>query len=160
MNALVVVESMYGNTSKVAEAIGASLDAPVIAAADLTDDKLEGVDLVLVGAPTHAFGLPRPSTRRDAMERVGRPDDAPEIGLRERLEELHPHQGMRAAAFSTRMDVRFLPKRSADLVIAKMLKARGFDVVAKEAFLVDDSEGPLHEGELERAMVWALNTAA
>jgi hypothetical protein len=160
MKALVVVESMYGNTAKVAEAIGRQMDAPVIAADELTDGRLEGVDLLVVGAPTHAFGLPKASTRRQAMEAVKRPAAGTEVGLRERLEALHPHPGMRAAAFSTRMDVRFLPKRSADRVIAKMLKHLGFDVVAKEAFVVDGSEGPLHEGELERAMDWAAPVAA
>jgi hypothetical protein len=159
MNALVVVESMYGNTAKIAEAIGTQIGAEVVGPAELTDERLEGIDLLVVGAPTHAFGLPRASTRRDAMQKTGRPVEGTDDGLRERLEALHDHRGLRTAAFSTRIEVRGLPSRSADKVIAKMLRKRGFEVVAKEAFLVDGSEGPIHEGEIERAKAWVAEAA-
>ncbi len=75
MTALVVYESMYGSTKAIAEAIGEGL-APVgpvrvleisaLAAAPGGRTISPQIDLLVVGAPTHAFGLSRPNTRQDA----------------------------------------------------------------------------------------------
>ena len=72
---LVVYESAWGNTRQIAEAIGDGFGAgatstvvPVASAPPL--DQVHA-DLLVVGAPTHAFGLSRPGTREDAHERGG-----------------------------------------------------------------------------------------
>ncbi|HLM17565.1 MAG TPA: flavodoxin family protein, partial [Acidimicrobiia bacterium] len=66
-HAMVVYESMFGNTRAVAEAIADSLarhfDRVDVLEADVAPLTLDGVSLVVVGAPTHAFGMSRPSTR-------------------------------------------------------------------------------------------------
>ena len=67
---------------------------------------------------------------------------------------------MRAAAFDTRIGWPKLVSGSAARGIAKRLDHRGFDVVGEESFVVDDSAGPLHEGELDRARAWARSLAA
>ncbi len=68
MKALVVYESMFGNTRTVAEAIGhglsRSLEVTVIRASEADSSVLNGKSFVVVGGPTHAWGMPRPSTRR------------------------------------------------------------------------------------------------
>ena len=72
MRALVVHESMFGNTETVARAVadglstvaGIEVDRAAVhsASTDLAD-----VDLVVVGGPTHAFSMSRESTRADAV---------------------------------------------------------------------------------------------
>ena len=44
--------------------------------------------------------------------------------------------------------------------IARRLRHHGYEVIATASFLVADSEGPLEEGELNRARSWAAALAA
>jgi hypothetical protein len=160
MRAIVVYESLFGNTRAVAEAIGEGLQSqlsvevvPVAAVPKVGED----VDLVVVGGPTHAFGLSRESTRRDAAQRGGHyPDGA--VGLREWLAALDG-RGRRAAAFDTRVDHPRLPGTAGSRA-RKLLRAGGFDVVAPpEHFLVRGTSGPLVDGELRRASDWGRSLA-
>jgi hypothetical protein len=160
MRALVVHESLFGNTQAVADAVGEGLRSqlsvevvPVTAAPPVGDD----VDLLVVGGPTHAFGLSRESTRRDAVQRGGHyPDGA--AGLREWLATLDG-RGQRAAVFDTRVDHPRLPGTAGSRA-RKVLRARGFDVVAgPEHFLVRGTSGPLVDGELGRATDWGRSLA-
>ena len=77
MRAVVVYESMYGNTHLVADAIGAGLstvcDVSVVPVAQADPAVLAGADLVVIGGPTHAHGMSRPSTRKAAVEAAGKP---------------------------------------------------------------------------------------
>ena len=74
MKAVVVYESMYGNTHLIAEEIGNGLranpnaDVAVVPVDGASMELLEGVDLVVVGGPTHAHGMSRTSTRKAAVE--------------------------------------------------------------------------------------------
>lgn len=89
---LVIHEAMCGNTKAIARAIGGGLSggrsvdvlevaaAPAALAADVT--------LVVVGGPTHAFGMGRPSTRADAAKQADRPVISADVGVREWLERL------------------------------------------------------------------------
>jgi flavodoxin len=87
MAAVVVYESMFGNTQTVAEAIAEGLSTTMrvelheVGAAPAAMER--DVDLLVVGAPTHAFGLSRLSTRASAAEQAERPLVSPGIGLRE-----------------------------------------------------------------------------
>jgi hypothetical protein len=75
-------------------------------------------------------------------------------GLRKWLAE-RSGDGMRAAAFDTRMDRSAVVTGAAARGIARRLRRRGYEVLAEpESFLVEDSEGPLAEGELDRARAW------
>ena len=77
MRALVIYESMYGNTHQIAEAIGEGLDlsdgVKVLPLADVTQSMLEQADLIVVGGPTHAHGMSRESTRKAAVDAAGKP---------------------------------------------------------------------------------------
>ena len=92
MRALVVFESMFGNTEVIARAIAEGL------AADATVEVVEvgsapptippGVDLLVVGGPTHAHGLSKPETRADSARRAGDRQISRGTGIREWLETL------------------------------------------------------------------------
>src|SRR3712207_3815583 len=108
MHALVVYESMFGNTRDVARAVAEGV-APLMDVALLEVDDAPhrigaDVGLVVVGAPTHAFSLSRPGTRQDAGRQAGGPTVSSGIGVREWLDGLEPvPAGLRAATFDTRV---------------------------------------------------------
>jgi flavodoxin len=89
MRALVIYESMFGNTETIAQAIAEGLatrmqvDVVEVGAAPGAID--EGHDLLVVGGPTHAFGMTRPSTRQDAQQKAGHSVISAQSGLREWL---------------------------------------------------------------------------
>src|SRR3954451_1245333 len=164
MKALIVYESMFGNTEKVARAVAAGLadgmevevDEVSAAPAQVTDL----VDLIVVGGPTHAFSLSRPSTRADAVTK-GATQGERDIGIREWLTGLNgrPHSEL-VAAFDTRVDrVRRLPGSAAHKA-AKLARHRGFQIADVESFYVSDIDGPLLPGELERATAWGRDLAS
>ena len=163
--ALVVVESMFGNTAAVAAALAQGLaeemDVEVVPAASAAPLE-EEVDLVVVGAPTHAFSLSRPITRADAARQGAAPERA-RIGMREWLESAY-HAGLsdlHVAVFDTRITkVRRLPA-AAGPKAARLAKHRHFEPIGKPvAFLVEDMKGPLLDGELERAETWGRMLSA
>jgi hypothetical protein len=155
-HALVVYESMFGNTALIAEAIGeglrdhfATVDVVnVTSAPDAVDD----VDLLVVGAPTHAFGMPRPKTR-DAARQSGASEVA-DRGVREWLQTLpRPAHPIAAAAFDTHTQAHV--PGSARHPIDRRLRRRGFRTTAPISFTVTDTPGPLADGELDAARGWA-----
>jgi flavodoxin len=160
MRALVVYESMFGNSGKVARAIAdglraARVDVELVNAADAAAPYGDLVELLVVGGPTHAFSMTRHNTRDDAV-RQGGSAGAAGSGIREWIEHLHkgPHSEM-VATFDTRVDkVRHLPGSAAKSA-AKALRKVGYrTLVASESFYVDDVAGPLLDGEEERARAW------
>jgi hypothetical protein len=168
MRILVVFESMFGATEEVAEAIGKGLAvaAPVeVVNVDDAPTDLTGVDLLVVGGPTHVHGMSRPATRKSAAEQVDRPTRS-ETGVREWLDSLGPvPQGLPVAAFDTRIDKSRLLTGAASLGIAKRLRRLGCPTAAPaESFFVGTTPadaGP-NPGELDRAEAWgaALGAAA
>ena len=167
MKAVVVYESMYGNTHAVADAIGRGLAASgevvVVPVAQAAPALVEGADLVVVGGPTHAHGMSRPSTRKAAVDQAkDNPIDpaASGAGVREWLETV-PAIAASAAAFDTRagMAPAFLTGR-ASKGIARQLHQHGLGQVAEpESFLVD-KDNHLEPGEEERAEQWGARLAA
>lgn len=168
MKAIVVFESMYGNTHRVAEAIGQGLagagDVVVLAVADAGPAVVAGADLIVVGGPTHAHGMSRASTRKAAVDHA-KVDDAIDPsatgpGVREWLQSI-PSMSAAAAAFDTRAGVApALLTGRASKGIAKQLHQRGFGQVAEpESFLVDKTNH-LQPGEEERAREWGTRLAA
>jgi hypothetical protein len=118
------------------------------------------VDLIVLGGPTHAFSLSRPSTRADAV-RQGAPADREALGLREWLAGLHkgPHSEL-VATFDTRAErVRHLPGSAAKKA-SKLAHALGYTPIAHESFYVADVAGPLLPGEQDRAQHWGQSLAA
>jgi hypothetical protein len=109
MNAVVVFESMYGNTQRIAEAIAEGLGPPgdvrVVEVGEAGAATLDGADLLVAGGPTHAHGLSRAGTRAGAADRTGDRLVSRGAGLREWLAALPRGAAPRhAAAFDTRFD--------------------------------------------------------
>jgi hypothetical protein len=165
MRALVVYESMFGNTQAVAEAVGAglatSMTADVVEVGTAPGTLPDDIALLVVGAPTHAFSLSRESTRRDAGSRTGQPLVSTGIGVRDWLTELgRAPSGVVAAAFDTKVNKPWLPG-SAARTAQKLLRRSRFRIAADaENFLVADMAGPLVDGELDRARRWGERLAA
>lgn len=163
MRALVVFESVFGNTKYIAESIvegfGPGVAATIVEAKQSEALPQDDIDLVVVGAPTHAFGLPRPGTRKGALQQA--PDKAViGDGVREWLDKLPAASpGILAATFDTRVvKPRWLPG-SAARKAASRLRRLGYQVLATESFFVVGTQGPLSDGELERARMWAARLA-
>ena len=166
MKTLVIYESMYGNTHAVADALADVLGPdvgvrPVHEAGSVPGD----VDLLIVGGPTHMHGLSTAMSRKMAVS-AGKEDAAhvepgasEHPGLREWLRDLEA-RGIKAAAFDTRGDARAALTGSAARGIARRLRRRGCEVLDTQSFLVADAEGPLEDGELDRAREWGGSLAA
>jgi hypothetical protein len=159
LRALVVYESMFGNTERLAQGVAKGLrleDAEVtVTEVGEAPSTLSDVDLLVVGAPTHAFSLSRPSTRAEAVQK-GAPESRQRLGLREWLGAgVSESPGLNIAVFDTRIDkVRRLPKAAGPRA-AKIARRRGFSLLAKPAaFVVEDVKGPLANHEVERAVGW------
>lgn len=166
--ALVVYESMFGNTAAIAAAIAEGLgDTADIEVLEVSTAPTEfhDVDLLVVGGPTHAHGLSNAETRHSAAERTDEGLVSAGIGIREWMKSLPFLTNTRAAVFDTRIKgPRFLwgsAARKADDV----LREHGFElIVPPESFLVSGPTGPLDdallEGELARARAWGTALAA
>ncbi|TFD61587.1 flavodoxin family protein [Cryobacterium suzukii] len=163
MRALIVYESMYGNTRLVAEAIGRGLapaEVILVPAAQAAGVDLTQVDLLVVGGPTHVHGMSRPSTRQGAIDAAVTPQrtlhleaDAAGSGVREWLESLRG-LACHAAAFDTRQEGPILLTGHAAKSIDKHLLEAGADrVAAGESFLVTKNTA-LMPGEVRRAEAW------
>jgi hypothetical protein len=165
LKTVVVFESMFGNTEKLAREIGDGLagDGARVVLADVRHVRPEDFvdcDLLVLGAPTHAFTLSRPNTRADAV-RQGASESRAGTGLREWLAGVdqlfsagstHPV----VAVFDTRIEkVQHWPG-SAARKTTRVLRGRGFEVIDHPtSFYVEDVRGPLVDGERERARTWA-----
>ena len=150
MKIAIVFDTLHGNTKQIAEAIKEGLsgdNAVQMIKADLADaDSLSDIDLLITGSPTHGGWY---------TEGIKKFINAlPADGL----------QNIKAAAFdtsSTKVDknafVKFIINFFGPAAprIAKALRKKGIEVVASETFRVLDTEGPLQDGEIERARVWA-----
>ena len=150
MKALVVYDSMYGNTEKIALAIAGALGSPdevrTLRAAEANMSDLEGIDLLVMGSPTQA----------------GRPIKPTKVFL----DKIPPEafQNVRVACFDTRFSetdsgfwlrliIRFFGY-AAGRIANKLEGKGGLRLVTPEGFIVVDTQGPLREGELERAADW------
>ena len=165
MKALVVYESMYGNTRHIAEAITeglqTSIDAQTMPVSDVKAIDIDNAQLVVVGAPTHAWGLSRRRTREVAASDMAKHSDqrvspvAVTTGVREWMRGINLQRSCRSAAFDTRLDRPRLFTGSAVRTIERGLVAAGLSVLGEpHSFRVEGTTGPLAVGEIERAREW------
>lgn len=153
MKAMVIYDSGFGNTEKIARAIGKALEEKLevqtLRVTEIPPQPITGVCLLIVGSPTQRF-RPTPGTSSFL-------ENLPNGSLR----------GVKVAAFDTRFTESEIAKVKilkffvgifgyAAKPIADQLKRKGGElVVPPEGFYVGDTEGPILEGEMERAADWA-----
>lgn len=165
MSVLIVVESLFGNTRAVAEAVAGGLQQVLpeeslrVVSVIEPVPPLGHVSLLLVGGPTHAFSMTRAGTREDAR-RYGSSADTSR-GLRDWIDEAShsaTELGVPVVTFDTR--IRRIPG-SAARSAARALRREGFSpVTCGESFWVTGTSGPLADGELDRACDWGRELAA
>jgi len=164
MRVVIGYESMYGNTRRVAEAVAAGfapghdLRIEPIANVDPTDPDL---DVLVIGVPTHAHGLPRPSSRRAAADGARTKQDVHQLepsadapGVREWLERLPDQVTFNSAAFDTRFRPPGWLVGHPARRISRVLHRHGATVLAPPASFFIDKHEELVTGELERAQEW------
>jgi flavodoxin len=173
VRALVVYESMYGNTRAIAHAVAqglaASADVRTTRATDVRPENVADADLLVVGGPTHAWSMSRPSTRRGAVKAAAAPgvrlvveDQADGLGLRDWLARLQPApsgSGKRYATFDTRRRVRYGLAGSAARAAGAKLKRLGYRPAARSMGFFVTRSGQLEVGELDRARAWGTELA-
>jgi flavodoxin I len=142
VNALIIYDSTFGNTERIARRVASTLEEKATVRLIRVDEAatadLQGIDLVILGGPTHRH---RASAAIQAFL---------DSLARNRL------RGVSAAAFDTRYRKSRLLTGSAASALAKSLRKAGASrIVAPESFFVAGREGPLEEGEVERAADWA-----
>ena len=143
MKALIVYDSVYGNTEKIGKAIAGAItpsnEVKVLRAGEADPSELESIDLLIVGSPTQG-GKPAPAIQ-DFLSKVSGP----------------AIRGINVAVFDTRFSTRWVGIFGyAAGKIADNLKGKGGNLLASpEGFFVKGTKGPLKEGELERAAGWA-----
>lgn len=151
MNALVVFESFFGNTEQVAKAVAEVLGAQAKRVNEVKPEELSGLDLLVVGSATRAF---RPSPETQALLH-GLPAGSLD--------------GKRVAGFDTRIAEADMPGflrlmartfgYAAKPILRELERKGGKAAAAPAGFVVKGREGPLAEGELERAKTWAREIA-
>ena len=158
MKALVVYDSVFGNTGQIAQAIGDALgiqeNVETVRVGDVTPEQLSGLTNLVVGSPTRQFSPTGATT--------GLLKSIPNNGL----------AGIQVAAFDTRFTESEINKirilaffvrifgYAAEPIAKQLVKKGGELAIPPEGFYVTDTEGPLQEGELERAAEWARQIAA
>ena len=169
MRVVVVYESMFGNTHVVADHVGAGLreqhDTLVVPIREALELPIDDVDLVVVGAPTHAHGLTSAASRRSARDTAA-DDDTLDLdgaaagpGVREWLKHIEGGNRL-AAAFDTRIDAPAAFTGRAAKGIARRLRTHGFRLMTEpESFLVDKQHHLIH-GEAARATAWGGQLAS
>jgi len=148
--ALVVYDSLFGNTKKIAEAITEGLsnqyDSRLMSVKDIKITDINSIKLLILGSPTHG----------------GRYSEA----VKDFFASLQDNslQGIKAFSFDTSIPagdkgwfVRLLIKMFGYAAprISKELSKKGAVAGGSETFWVLDREGPLKDGETERARSWS-----
>ena len=159
MRAMVVYETMWGNTGQVAQAIAEGIretcPVDVLDVGDAPAQPGGDVSLIVAGGPTHAFSMSKSATRAEAHRR-GATHGSEAVGIREWLDALPTGRHTQAVAtFDTRVgSVRHLPGSAAKKA-GRVAGRHGYERADHaHSFFVADTDGPLLDGELERAIQW------
>ncbi len=159
MKAIVVYESLWGNTAAVARAIaeGIGPGAQALSTAEATSDAVAGAELIVAGAPLMGFQLPSEQMRESIRNNPTRPPEKISTPtMRSWLAKLSPGKGM-YAAFETRL---WWSPGAATKAIGQGLEKAGYREARKaQRFIVTGAYGPLRKGELEKARAWGAELA-
>jgi len=153
MKVWIVYDSVFGNTEKIAQVIGNAMgsqaEVNILRVGNVKQENLRGLDVLIVGSPTRAF--------KPTKEIINFLNGFPKNGLK----------GVKVAAFDTRFTMsaieesRVLPflvrlfGYAAKPISNRLEKKGGELIIPPEGFFVEGVEGPLKEGEIERAASWA-----
>jgi len=164
LRAVVVYESIFGNTRTIAEALGDGLrqvfDTSVLPVEEATTDVIATADLVAVGGPTHVHAMSRPTTREAAREAAREraltiDASANGLGLREWFADIGPQPQAVAFAFDTRREMpQSITGRAGHGIARRLRRCRFSNVRDAGTFFVDKND-KLLAGETERATEWA-----
>lgn len=139
MNAIVIFDTKFGNTEKVAKGIAEVLNTKAVKASEIELSSLEEYDLVVVGSPTHAWNMSK-DMKKFFNQLKGK-----------------SFQGKRAATFDTKYKSRFAG--SAAKKIQSKLKKLDFEIALEPiSFIVTGNEGPLAEGEMDKTKAFSALT--
>jgi len=156
MKAVIVYESLWGNTAAVAKAIAAGLGpgVPALSTREAGLQDVSGSDLIVAGAPLLGFSLPTEAMRASIRGQASThkvPPDLSSPTMRAWLAEL-PRGSGRCAAFETR--IWWSPGSAAGTILT-LLNSLGYQPLEKGArFIITGTYGPMKAGELERARLW------
>jgi flavodoxin len=158
MNVLIVYDSVFGNTGKIAQAVGNAISSQgrhvdVVHVKNVRQETIREADLLILGSPTRGF-RPTPAITKFLKHCSSDSRNSVNVAAFDTRIALHT---IKSAAF------RFIVKTGgyAAPAIARRLKKQGARVlVPPEGFLVTGEQGPLQAGELERAVEWATQIAA
>ena len=162
MKAVVVYESLWGNTAKVAGAIaeGIGPGAEAMSTGEATPEVVAGADLIVAGSPVFAFKMSSDEMRESIRKNPGSAPAPPDLShppMASWLESL-PAGSTAGAAFDTEARGPF---GKAAPTIARSLEASGYRLLGKPTgFYVSGKYGPLRDGELDRARQWGRELAA
>ncbi len=149
MKSIVVYDSQFGNTEKIARAISQALggDTKIVRPNETNTAELTSAEILVIGSPTQGG--------RATMSVQNLINNIPADGLK----------NSKVAAFDTRFDakthglfIRLLTKTigyAAEKINEALVDKGGQQTVPPEPFFVLGKEGPLKDGELERAAGWA-----
>ena len=149
MNVVIVYDSVFGNTKKIAEAIGSAIgeSAEILNVNQFKIDNLKAIDLLFVGSPTRAF---KPTKNIANFIKI--------------IKKKKPQ--LKVACFDTRIHVsdkdpwilRKLEKRfgyATDSMIKALSNSAKITLYDPNWFFVGGTEGPLSNEELDKAAKWA-----
>jgi hypothetical protein len=150
MDIWIVYDSVFGHTKIIAEAIedGLVADHHKVICQDVHEARNGPTakhDILIVGSLTRGY-LPTPPMR-DFVANIGRPP-----------------AGTFAYAFDTRLDPAALKASLRWAVniggyaaprLSRQLRDKGYAIGGEEGFVVSGLQGPLRQGEAERARSWA-----
>ena len=160
--ALIVVESYFGNTRAIAEAVAAGLieggiEAQVIDVARAPSALPSDLDLLALGAPTHNRRLPTTTTRAKAREQAASGNNSP--GISEWLGDAEVPAALSVAAFDTVISKGWLSGSAAKAIAKTLQRRQGRRTVSVRSFVVTANKGPLATGQETDAHSWGRELA-
>ena len=160
--AFIIVESYFGNTRAIAEAVSTGLieggvDAQIIDVSQAPSCLPADLDLLILGAPTHNRGLPTAATRAKARAQAGPGNNSP--GISEWLGDAEVPAALSVAAFDTVISKGWLSGSAAKAIAKTLQRRQGRRTVSVRSFVVTASKGPLATGQESDARSWGRELA-
>jgi len=145
MKSLVVYDSLYGNTQKIAQSIAKVISAKCLNTKEVVLSELKDINLLIIGSPTHG-GQPTPKLQ-EFIKSI--PDNSLKNIKALTFDTGIPHEDKNFIFKNFIKMLGYAAKRT-----AKLLEDKGANIISSNTFFVLGKEGPIKDGELERAQKW------